>query len=121
MENQVQEPALMARNQEICQNACAAKPTARRVAKSSHESADDYVGVVTSLDDKHRVIICKDAIQWIIKVRRGQRGGQARWVGKSYFTTSKAVINASHALCGPLHSKVLHKLQAPPAKPEVLS
>ena len=123
MENQSNDPALMARNQKACQNACAfaAKPAARRVTKSGYETAASYVGIVAQLDDKHRVIICKDAIQWIIQVRCGQRCGQARWTGKSYLTTPEAVMAASHALCGPLRGKVLDLLRALPAKPEVNS
>ena len=123
MDNQSNDLALMARDQESCQNACAfaAKPVARRVTKICYETADPYVGVVAQLDDKHRVVICKDAIQWIIQVRCGQRCGQARWTGKSYLTTPEAVVAASHALCGPLRGKVLDLLRALPAKPEVNS
>ncbi len=110
MKNQHNELALMARDQELRPNACVrtVKATVRRIGKSSNETANTYVGVVTKLDDKHRLIICKDAIQWIIQVKRGQRCGQARWVGKSYLTTPDAAIKACHALCSELDSKQLN-------------
>jgi len=122
MDNQLNEPALGARDQEICPDARSGtvKPIAARVAKSCYETADTYVGVIAQLDDKHRVIICKDAIQWIVQVRRGQRCSQPQWVGKSYLTTPKAVIATSDALCGPLRSDTLRKLRALPPRPEVL-
>ena len=90
-----------------------------RTLKNSHETADDYVGVIVRLDECHRVIICKDAIQWIIQVKRNQKGRQETWRGRSYLTTPEAVMKLSVAFCGPLAPDVLAKLQALPAKPGV--
>jgi hypothetical protein len=110
-----------ARNEPACLNASNAMPlaTTLRTSKGHYETADNYVGVIAQLDDRHRVIICKDALQWILQVRRGQRGRQAEWKGKSYLTTPDAVIRVSDALCGPLARDVLIKLQALPSKPGV--
>jgi hypothetical protein len=121
MKNQSNNLALMARDQEPCSNVCVGtvEQVALRTSKSSHETANNYVGLITQLGTKHRLIICKDAIQWIIQVKRGQRCGRARWVGKSYLTTPNAVINACHALCGPLRGNLLNKLRALPSNPEV--
>lgn len=88
-----------------------------RYAKSHHETTDNYVGVITQLDARHRLILCKDAIQWIIQVKGGQRCGRARWTGKSYITCPKAVIEASHSLCGQLTGETIAKLCALPSKP----
>jgi hypothetical protein len=95
MKNQSNNLALMARDQEPCSNVCVGtvEQVALRTSKSSHETANNYVGLITQLGTKHRLIICKDAIQWIIQVKRGQRCGRARWVGKSYQTAQSALLH----------------------------
>ncbi|WP_108815666.1 hypothetical protein [Loktanella sp. Alg231-35] len=91
-----------------------------RVASSTSESADDYIGFVTDLDARHRVILCRDGLQWIIQVRRGQDRRRGAWRGKSYLTTRESLIAACDALCGPLSSGACAALAAVPAKPEVM-
>ena len=121
MKIQTKEPAPQARNKPACANSGGAKPSKTRIptTKSHYETADNYVGVIAYLDERHRVIICKDALQWIIQGKRGQRRGQRRWTEKSYLTSPEGVIKASHALCGPLAPNVLATLRALPSKPEV--
>ena len=102
------------------QKSCAFGPaiTAKtRHAKSHHETADTYVGVITYLDARHRLILCKDAMQWIIQVKRGQGRRQANWKGMSYLTCPNAVIKASDKLCGPLSGETIAMLWALPSKP----
>ena len=102
------------------QESYAVRPSVRiktRQVKSHHESADSYVGVIAQLDDRHRVILCKDGLQWIIQVRRGQRRRHGNWRGKSYITCPQALIRLSDALCGPLSSKTMDILRALPARP----
>lgn len=121
MKIQMNGPAPKPRNDQSCpiSNDAALSPAVLRLVKSHHETADNYIGVIIHLDEEHRVIICKDALQWIIQVKRGQKRSQPQWVGKSYLTTAKAVIAASDALCGPLGPDTLAKLHALPSKPEV--
>jgi hypothetical protein len=114
MQNKQRAPAVRG------QKSCAVGPVINaktRHAKSHHESADTYVGVIALLDARHRLILCKDALQWIIQVKDGQRSGQARWAGKSYITCPEAVINASRSLCGPLSGDTMATLWALPSKP----
>ena len=57
------------------------------------ETSDIYEGVVTKLDDTHRVIVCRDGIQWITQ-RRKSGGAERPWRGLGYFRTRKALIRA---------------------------
>lgn len=45
------------------------------------ETTDDYDHVVKQIDSKHRIIRCKDNIQYISQFKDGY------WKGESYFTT----------------------------------
>jgi len=90
------------------------------VARNTHESADDYIGFVSDLDARPRVILCRDGIQWIIQVRRGQNRRRGAWRGKSYLTTRESLIAARDTLCGPLTPAAYAALTALPAKPEVM-
>jgi len=62
------------------------------------ETADGYIGIVARLGTRHRVITCKDNIQWILQRRDGERYGRARWAGIGYFLTRESLIEASRAL-----------------------
>jgi hypothetical protein len=62
------------------------------------ETSDIYEGVVTKLDDTHRVIVCRDGIQWITQ-RRKAGGADRLWRGLGYFRTRKALIRACATLC----------------------
>ncbi|MBD3679746.1 MAG: hypothetical protein HUJ27_15275 [Rhodobacteraceae bacterium] len=68
------------------------------------------------LDARHRVIVCKDGIQWIVQRRRGQRCGRARWAALGYCTTRKALIRVCHSSCGVLDPKALASLEALPER-----
>ena len=89
---------------------------AARHSQNHHETAEGYLGVIARLDDRHRVIVCKDQVQWIIQVRRGERRGQPRWTGVRYAQTREALIAAGHALCSPLPGDCLAKLSALPSR-----
>lgn len=50
-----------------------------RQARVSHqETTDDYLGVITQLCERHRVIVCRDAVQWIVQ-RRKNGGAERPW------------------------------------------
>jgi hypothetical protein len=66
---------------------------------SLHETADDYAGIIAHLCPRHRIIVCKDAVQWILQQRK--KGGAERpWRGVGYFLDREALIRASATLCG---------------------
>jgi hypothetical protein len=88
--------------------------TRTRGTAEHHESADEYVGLVAILCAKHRVITCKDHLQWILQRRDGERHGWARWAGVGYFLTREALLRASRALCVELDPAALAALAALP-------
>ena len=70
----------------------------RIMRKTCHETSDTYGAIVAVLDHKHRVIVCKDGIQWITQ-RRKAGGAERPWRGLGYFRTRKALIRACATLC----------------------
>lgn len=79
-----------------------------------HETSDIYTGVIARLCPRHRVIVCKDAIQWILQRRDAQRSGQSRWTGVGYFRTRDALIRVSRTLCERLDPNAMAILAALP-------
>ena len=57
-----------------------------------NESYDDYPRVVAKLNDRWRVIECRDRIQWILQRQDAQKGPRGPiWRGRSYCRTSEAL------------------------------
>lgn len=61
-------------------------------APSHRESDEAYFGVIAMLNDKWRVIACRDGIQWVFQHKAGERHGTARFDGRSYSRTKNALI-----------------------------
>ena len=72
---------------------------------SHREEADNYHTVVFKTET-HRVIPCRDGIQWILQRRKGLRHGQPRWASISYCTTRKALVRVWHAKTGDYNGAV---------------
>lgn len=85
---------------------------------SHKERDDDYYRVITKINDRWRVIVCRDGIQWILQKQDGKRGGKARWTGVSYCTTRSALIRVTAGKCGNLKSGSMDCLNALPEKIE---
>lgn len=56
---------------------------------SKREQSDDYFRVVAVLNDRWRVIVCKDSIQWILQKRRRDT---LKWDGESYCMTRQGLL-----------------------------
>ena len=78
------------------------------------ESDDNYDRVVARLDDRWRVIVCRDDVQWILQRRDGERAGRARWTGVGYFLTREALLRVSRASCAWIDPAALAVLEALP-------
>ena len=52
-----------------------------------NESYDDYPRIVARLNDRWRIIECRDRVQWILQ----KRTAEARWTGRSYCRTAEAL------------------------------
>lgn len=76
------------------------------------EASDDYGDVVVQLNERWRVIVCRDQLQMIIQ-RRDKGTAQRPWRGKHYCTTQKALVRLCGRLCGevePAAMAVIHAL-----------
>ncbi len=64
----------------------------------SHREADDgYTATVIQFDERWRIILCKNSIQWIIQKREMYPGG--KWKGHRYVTSKIGLLVA----CGELN------------------
>jgi ribosomal protein L15E len=76
------------------------------------EGANEYSNVILVFRD-HRVIVCRDAIQWVIQKKRKSRSPTAQWRGLSYCRTKKALIRLWTSLypeIDPVRMSVLDRL-----------
>ena len=64
------------------------------------EEADSYPAVIAILNDRWRVIECRDRMQWILQQRKGQRDGQAVWRGRRFHRDREALVGSIRELCG---------------------
>lgn len=82
--------------------------------KNFKESDDDYQDVILEIGKSHRVILCKDDIQWILQKSDGMRSGRRRWTGFRYITSRTCLIAACRRLEGFLEVKHLPILEQLP-------
>jgi len=77
------------------------------------ETSSNYPHIVCNIGRYRRVILCKDALQWIIQSSDGESGGVRRWTGKSYTTSRDKLIKLCRRLegfSGQLHLPILLEL-----------
>ena len=70
-------------------------------ARNTQETSDSYAHVLLQIGNRHRVIVCRDAIQWILQ-RRKNGGAERPWRALGFYRTRKALI----AACATLHGQV---------------
>jgi len=70
-----------------------------RLKTRPDEGGDSYVRVVARLNDRWRVIVCRDEMQWILQ-RRHDRQRQPRWEGNSYCQTRAALLRCIRERAG---------------------
>jgi hypothetical protein len=71
------------------------KTVRRGVAGHVGEGNDAYPNVVSCLDDKTRIIVCQDGIQWIVQKRNTRNIPSSMWVGVSFCRTREALLRCS--------------------------
>jgi hypothetical protein len=74
------------------------------------ESADDYPALVAVLNRGHRVIECRDAIQWVLQ----RRNGTGDWRGRSYCRSRAGLLRCIRDNCGPVDSSALAIIESLP-------
>ena len=67
----------------------------RGVAGHVGEGNDAYPDVVVVLDDKTRVIVCQDGIQWIVQRKVSRNDLSKMWLGESFCRTKEALLRCS--------------------------
>jgi hypothetical protein len=78
------------------------------------ESDDNYPNNIR-LNDRWRIINCRDGLQWILQRRHGPgRPAGARWAGRSYCRTSAALIGCCRAYSGAIDPAAMAALEALP-------
>jgi hypothetical protein len=87
--------------------------TAGVPAFSHRESDDGYFAVVARLNERWRVIVCKDGIQWVLQFAKKRRDRTA-WEGRSYCRTREALIRVSSRHAGPIDPHATAILEALP-------
>ena len=88
-------PAAPGRNE---RQALAAHFSELSLRGSSQETSDNYVGIITLLPPRHRVIERNDHTQIILQ-RRKKGGAERPWRGAGYFRTREALIRTCANLC----------------------
>jgi hypothetical protein len=96
----------------------APSPAARPVASRGPEEADSYPAVIVSLNDRWRVIECRDGMQWILQQRKGQRNGQAVWRARRYHRGRGALLASMRELCGEVIKSALAEVLLLPRRKE---
>ncbi len=92
----------------------AEQPVGPVPAPNNVEKSDDYYKVVLRINDKWRVIVCRDDIQWIIQFRKGTYLGKPAWRGRSYLRSKIELINHIRILCGVIQQNTLDELDTFP-------
>jgi len=80
---------------------------------TKQETADDYAKVVARLDERHRIIVCRDNLQWILQ-RRDRRTGTRPWASLRYCQTREALIRDCRHFCKRIDPNALAVLEALP-------
>ena len=90
--------------------------TIRNASVQHRESADDYHRAIVVLNDRWRVIECRNGIQWILQRQAGERHGRPRWDGGSYCRTKEALIRICRATAGAIDSAAAGVLASLPER-----
>ena len=77
------------------------------------EGATEYANVILSYE-RHRIIGCKNGIQWIIQRKRSAKAATAQWESISYCRTKKALVRLWTRLYGDMDSNRMSVLDGLP-------
>lgn len=79
----------------------------------NQETSDECQKVIAWLGFEHRVIVCRDGIQWIAQ-RRKKGGAERPWRSLGYFRSREALIGFCATLFGRLDPTAWAALAVPP-------
>lgn len=73
------------------------------------ERDDDYQHTIYQVDDRHRVSVCAEGIQYLIQYRAGKTDN---WIGRKYFSDLKGIERGLKDLNLPLDGWLGHIAKA---------
>ncbi len=82
--------------------------------KRIDEGADTYPAIVAILNTRHRVIECRDRLQWILQ-RKGGKGSNS-WRGVSFSQSKGALLRCIRERAGPVATTALGVVHALPER-----
>jgi hypothetical protein len=90
----------------------------RQPGSGSHRERDDnYSGIVARLNDRWRIILCLDGLQWIVqRATRTDSPDGPRWEAVRYHRDRDAMLALGPALWGRADPEALATLAALPAR-----
>jgi hypothetical protein len=81
---------------------------------NNQETSESYLQIILNIGDKHRVIQCKDNIQWIVQYQCGLNDAGKRYRNLSYIRTKNLLIDACRSVCPQLGQPELYILDKLP-------
>ena len=80
------------------QRSCSDSPA--MTARSGREIDNHYIHLVVHLNPRHRVVRCKDDIQWIIQRRDGRNKHGQKWKNVKYCVLPETLLRLCLTECG---------------------
>lgn len=84
-------------------------PSESAASISNRQRDEDYSGVIAVLNDKWRVVRCRDGLNWII-----QKASPSEWKSVKFHHNREHLIRRVRSLCGPVSDAAMAKLAALP-------
>ena len=79
---------------------CSSSDSPALTARSGREIDNHYIHLVAQLNPKHRVVRCKDNIQWIIQRRDGRNKHGQKWKNVKYCVLPETLQRMCRTQCG---------------------
>ena len=79
---------------------CSSSDSPALTARSGREIDNHYIHLVAQLNPKHRVVRCKDNIQWIIQRRDGRNKHGQKWKNVKYCVLPETLLRLCLTQCG---------------------
>lgn len=86
------------------------QPVGPASALNRGEKYNDYHRVVLRINDKWRVIVCQDGIQWILQIRKGKHQGKPAWRARAYLTSKFGLQNYIREMIGEISGESTSEL-----------
>jgi hypothetical protein len=87
------------------------------VSPSHRESDETYHAVVAVLNDRWRVIVCRDGIQWILQYRASsKRARRIEWKVRSFCRTRQCLLRDVRYRAGEIDPAALSILETLPER-----